>query len=140
MIGPFSPILLSANEEEELVEQLTKMGENGPIIYDRHFFTLDISRQQDNNFEWINFVREPVSRMVSLYYYLRKPSRWNSKKNRPPESWFEKSLDACVLDEDAECQVPSHVSLIGIVLYQIFGYFWQTFFVWVFTGFDLNRF
>ena len=32
--------MLNPNEEEELVEQLTKMGENGPIIYDRHFFTL----------------------------------------------------------------------------------------------------
>jgi len=96
--------VLNPNEEEQLVDQLTKMGENGPVIYDRHFFTLDIVRQQENNFEWINFVREPVSRMVSLYYYLRKPARWNSKKNRPPETWFEKSLDACVLEGDAECQ------------------------------------
>merc|ERR1719234_435387 len=53
--------VLSPNEEEDLVEQLTKMGENGPVIYDRHFFTLDIVRQQDNNFEWVNFIREPVS-------------------------------------------------------------------------------
>ena len=75
--------VLNPNEEEQLVDQLTKMGENGPVIYDRHFFTLvkrskilpnknpnliycqDIVRQQENNFEWINFVREPVSRMVS---------------------------------------------------------------------------
>ena len=75
--------VLSHDEEEQLVDQVTKMGENGPVIYDRHFFTLvwrckisqdkshnliycqDIGRQQENNFEWINFVREPVSRMVS---------------------------------------------------------------------------
>ena len=58
---------------------------------------------------------------VSMYYYLRKLSRWQSKKNRPPkagfhqfwpqkkfifcQSWFEKSLDSCVLNGDAECQV-----------------------------------
>ena len=79
--------VLSHNEEEQLVDQVTKMGENGPVIYDRHFFTLvwrckilpnknpnliccqDIDRQQENNFEWINFVREPVSRMVSWFNF-----------------------------------------------------------------------
>ena len=58
---------------------------------------------------------------VSMYYYLRKLSRWQSKKIRPPkagfhqfwpqkkfifcQSWFEKSLDSCVLNGDSECQV-----------------------------------
>ena len=32
--------VLSHDEEEQLVDQVTKMGENGPVIYDRHFFTL----------------------------------------------------------------------------------------------------
>ena len=32
--------VLSPIEEEELVKQLTKMGESGPIIFDRHFFNL----------------------------------------------------------------------------------------------------
>ena len=32
--------IVSPMEEEELVEQLTKMGESGPIIFDRHFFNL----------------------------------------------------------------------------------------------------
>ena len=32
--------VLSPLEEEELVKQLTKMGESGPIIFDRHFFNL----------------------------------------------------------------------------------------------------
>ena len=83
---------------------------------------------------------------VSQFHYLRKSSRWKSKKNQPPEvwfyafsfkrcltmshcltlqSWFEKSLDACVLEGDAECQV-SISCLIGIVLYQILGcQFWH---------------
>ena len=32
--------MLSPTEEEELAKQVTKMGENGPVIFDRHFYTL----------------------------------------------------------------------------------------------------
>jgi len=97
--------VLSPTKEEELAKQVTKMGENGPVIFDRHFFTMENDRHHEHNFEWINIVREPVSRLVSMFHYLRKPARWASKKNRPPESWFNKSLDACVLQGDKECQV-----------------------------------
>ena len=77
--------MLSPTKEEELAKQVTKMGENGPVIFDRHFFTMvrkyntlpqniaivasstqDIDRHHKHNFEWINFVREPVSRLVIL--------------------------------------------------------------------------
>ena len=76
--------MLSPTEEEELAKQVTKMGENGPVIFDRHFFTLvrkyntlsqnvivasstqENDRHHEYNFEWINFVREPVSRLVTL--------------------------------------------------------------------------
>ena len=63
-----------------------------------------------------------IPSQVSMYHYLRKSSRWASKKSRPPEvyflkkqkkdestilqSWFKKSLDSCVLGGDTECQVP----------------------------------
>ena len=32
--------VLSPTEEEELAKDVTKMGERGPVIFDRHFFTL----------------------------------------------------------------------------------------------------
>ena len=35
----FSQVLLP-QEEEDLVESLIQMGKEGPIIFDRHFFTL----------------------------------------------------------------------------------------------------
>ena len=75
--------VLSPTEEEELAKQVTKMGGNGPVIFDRHFFTMvrkyntlprnvivvsstqEIDRHHEHNFEWINFVREPVSRLVT---------------------------------------------------------------------------
>ena len=77
--------VLSPTQEKELVKQVAKMGESGrPVIFNRHFFTLvrecnllpdkkkiiaysitqEIDRQHEHNFEWINFVREPVSRLV----------------------------------------------------------------------------
>ena len=75
--------VVSPNEQEWLVKKLTSLGKNRPVIYVRHFLTLvrdayilpekdpnmiieqDIVWQREHNFEWINFVREPVSRLVS---------------------------------------------------------------------------
>ena len=75
--------MVSPNEQEWLVKKLTSLGKNRPVIYVRHFLTLvrdayilpeknpdliikqDIVWQREHNFEWINFVREPVSRLVS---------------------------------------------------------------------------
>ena len=75
--------MVSPNEQEKLVKKLTSLGKNRPLIYVRHFLTLvreakyltlknpnmiikqDIRWQREHNFEWINFVREPVSRLVS---------------------------------------------------------------------------
>ena len=67
-----------------------------------------------------------------MFHFLRKPARWASKKNRPPkvfdskarqgvlqslilQSWFNKSLDACVLLGDKECQV-SEISLGSLLI------------------------
>ena len=112
----FTSQVLSPTEEKQLATQLVKMGEKGKrLIFDRHFFTLvrisgvltsnyskqDSDLQLEHNFDWINFVREPVARLVStwiqpwklsnqvsMYHYLRKSSRWTSKKSRPPEVSF----------------------------------------------------
>ena len=45
-----------------------------------------------------------------------------------------------MLEGDAECQVPSHVCLIGIVLNQILGQFWLNTLMWVSRIFGLDRF
>ena len=52
-------------------------------------------------------VREPVDRLISIFYYLRLRKRFKGKNDVPPVSWFEKSFDECVLTNDPECRVES---------------------------------
>ena len=52
----------------------------------------------------VNMVRDPVSRLVSQFYYLRAAKRW-ARAERPPQEWRTKKLEACVLSGDTECQV-----------------------------------
>ena len=52
----------------------------------------------------MNMVRDPVSRLVSQFYYLRAAKRW-TRAERPPQVWFSKKLETCVLSGDTECQV-----------------------------------
>ena len=54
----------------------------------------------------INMVRDPVERIVSNFYFVRSPGRWKSKEvARPPDSWFTKNFNKCVLSGDNECKV-----------------------------------
>ena len=53
----------------------------------------------------MNMVREPVSRLISQFYYLRSLKRWNGKNERPSKQWIEKDFNECVRSGDLECQV-----------------------------------
>ena len=77
----------------------------GPVVFDRHFYQPDWTRLGEKEVNMMNLVREPVSRMVSQYYYLRSSGRWSWRPDQPPRSWLEKSLEWCVRSGDVECQV-----------------------------------
>ena len=85
---------LTAEEEKELFSRLAKI--EGPLMYVRHFFQPDFM-----SVNMMNIVREPVSRIISAYYFKLKG--WG-KKEKPPKSWF-KDFDSCVRDGGPECQV-----------------------------------
>ena len=53
---------------------------------------------------WINIVRDPVDRFVSLFHYLRAEHRWTHSLQRPPKEWFEKDINNCIISGDLECQ------------------------------------
>ena len=63
------------------------------MVFDRHFYQPDWS------------MREPVDRIVSMFYYLRSGSRWRWRKDKPPSSWFRKDFESCVREGDLECRV-----------------------------------
>ena len=110
--------VLGPAEEAALVASLAAMAAAGPLMFDRHFYVLvrrrlavctttqDFARHPGLDFEWINFVREPVARVVSMFHYLRRRERWGA--GGPEGAWREKALDSCVLQGDLECQVKGY--------------------------------
>ena len=95
--------VLTGEQERELFSRLLKRKE--PLVFDRHFYQPDWSRLGETEVNMINMVREPVSRMISQYYYLRSASRWSWRQDKPPSTWFSKQFDSCVGEGDLECQV-----------------------------------
>ena len=52
-------------------------------------------------------MRDPVERIASNFYYMRSRSRWDGKDFQlaPDKSWFNKTIDECVFNNDPECMV-----------------------------------
>jgi len=95
-------------KEEIALEAELRRNPSASMLFDRHFYIFDlVKRDQAANFEWVNMVREPVSRLVSQFHYLRSARRWSKKARKPPPEWFSKSLDRCVEEKDPECLVGS---------------------------------
>ena len=69
--------------------------EGKSLVYDRHMYYIDVERYMTSGDEggdnattvvpnWFNFVRHPVRRFESDFYYLRSAKRWKgAKSNRP---------------------------------------------------------
>ena len=59
-------------KEEIALEAELRRNPSASVLFDRHFYIFDlVKRDQAANFEWVNMVREPVSRLVSQFHYLR---------------------------------------------------------------------
>ena len=89
-------------EEEAMVTDIRNL--RTPAAFDRHFYHIDWAKH-DLEVNLVNMVREPVDRMVSNYYFVRNPRRWEGREVVPGARWFTKSLQSCVLGGDTECQV-----------------------------------
>ena len=84
------------SDEEKFVQKMIAYKE--PFVFDEHFYTLNFSQHLEINFNWINVIRDPVDRVVSNFYYMRKKDRWG-RGNKPPTTWFNKDFNTCVQEK-----------------------------------------
>ena len=59
-----------------------------PLLYERHMYYVDVERYLgDGNStipNWFNFVRHPIRRIESDFYYRRSDDRWRNINSNLP--------------------------------------------------------
>ncbi|XP_059089092.1 heparin sulfate O-sulfotransferase-like [Tigriopus californicus] len=100
--APYSS--LSQIQEQQLVEKMSNSPGHYSTLFWNHFFFIDTAIYNRSwNSNWINFVRHPIDWFLSDFYYRRRPSRIWNKKVKPPQEWFERDAELCILEQDPEC-------------------------------------
>ncbi|XP_006824277.1 uronyl 2-sulfotransferase-like [Saccoglossus kowalevskii] len=74
-----------------------------PFIYDRHLDYVDFERHASKPPTWINLTRDPVSRLVSFYYYTRFGDSFSVPEWTGAAEDFNQTFDQCVLQDKFEC-------------------------------------
>ena len=96
---------LNKSSQEELVQFLVKKSNKFPLVFDRHVSYIEFARMNTSRPIYINLVRDPVDRFISLFYFLRSSRRKRNRNYYTEPIWLEKNLTACVLDGDPECDM-----------------------------------
>lgn len=98
--------LLTYSNQVSLAKNITNWKAVKPAFYHGHIAYLDFDKYGYKQPIYINFVREPIDRLVSYYYFLRfgddyrphiKRSRMNNKHIQL------QSFDECVTNNGADC-------------------------------------
>ena len=59
-----------------------------PLLYERHMYYINVETylgvENTTVPNWFNFVRHPVSRFESAFYYCRSDARWKNVKSNLP--------------------------------------------------------
>jgi len=83
------------------------------MFYDRHYYLHSEVSNRNEKINMMNMVRDPVNRVISSYYYIRrKNAGWFKRREEipfqeeeiPSKEWFEKDFNECVKSGDLECQ------------------------------------
>ncbi|KAK4298993.1 hypothetical protein Pmani_028700 [Petrolisthes manimaculis] len=101
------------NEEEqlELLKNLTTLAaiSTEDFSYDRHLYYTNFTLVGGPRPVYINFIRDPVERFISSYYYVRSEERITRLRSQghhyisPPPNWTKRSVGECVLSKLPEC-------------------------------------
>eukprot|EP00095_Tigriopus_kingsejongensis_P005259 maker-scaffold498_size154992-snap-gene-0.20 protein:Tk05259 transcript:maker-scaffold498_size154992-snap-gene-0.20-mRNA-1 annotation:"heparan sulfate 2-o-sulfotransferase pipe-like" len=100
---PKFPYSMSKQREREFIQHL--QWTQKPVAFMEHFYHVDTHYYDTTlNPIWINLVRQPVDRFVSMFFHHRKAKFWN-ENDMPPKGWFEKDINECILSGDPECSL-----------------------------------
>ncbi|CAB4055297.1 UST [Lepeophtheirus salmonis] len=94
-----------------------------PYSYNKHFLFVDFEEFGYRNPIYINFVRHPVERVISWYYYIRNPSYqfsyglnaslFQSIKGTLTIGRLKRSIDDCIFMGYKECTYAKGQNVIG---------------------------
>ncbi|KAJ8042885.1 Uronyl 2-sulfotransferase [Holothuria leucospilota] len=94
----------SRTSEKHIVSILDQV--QPPYLFQRHIHYVNFKRHMAQEVVYINFIREPIARMVSQYYFARYRDgilgKARAKWKRPLEE-FNETIDECVKHEHRDC-------------------------------------
>ncbi|XP_047480303.1 heparan sulfate 2-O-sulfotransferase 1-like [Penaeus chinensis] len=106
----YNEMNLTSGQQRMVLTHLGVQNWEIPISYDRHMYYVDFAKEGNSRVAWMNIIRDPVERIISEFYFIRVKSRWDTIESlkkishrKPPDSWFEMTLDECVPAKHPEC-------------------------------------
>ncbi|XP_063601580.1 heparan sulfate 2-O-sulfotransferase 1-like isoform X2 [Penaeus indicus] len=106
----YNEMNLTSAQQRMVLTHLGVQNWETPISYDRHMYYVDFAKQGNSRVAWMNIIRDPVERIISEFYFIRVKSRWDTIESlkkishrKPPDSWFDMTLDECVPAKHPEC-------------------------------------
>ncbi|XP_077996011.1 uronyl 2-sulfotransferase-like [Glandiceps talaboti] len=99
---PNVTIYLTLDQQSVLVQRISDLSR--PATFYRHTHFIDFTRFGYENPIYINIVRQPLSRLISDYYFRRFGDEKKSKDNFKRTSMLYQTFDECVLRNRVECK------------------------------------
>nr|XP_054753124.1 uronyl 2-sulfotransferase-like [Lytechinus pictus] len=99
----FNRTRISSTYEAKLVSTLNQV--QRPYLYQRHLYFVDFRRYGAAQPKYINIIRDPLSRMVSQYYFQRFGDGKSEDRNYQGDAMHQ-TFDECVLQNKVECYGP----------------------------------
>ncbi|XP_070562698.1 uronyl 2-sulfotransferase-like [Ptychodera flava] len=98
----FVKVFLNETGEKIFIKEIEAL--EPPYIYDRHLDYVDFETYGSAvKPVWINLTRDPVSRLVSFYYYTRFGDSFSVPEWTGAPEDFNQTFDECVLNNKYEC-------------------------------------
>jgi len=92
------------DEEQKFVSWITS--QSHPFAYIRHIYFVDFTRFQLHQPIYINFIRDPIERFESFYYFTRFGNDHNEGNSWMDDQRRNEDIDECVRNRRSECLNP----------------------------------